>query len=117
MGVLFAHPLLTALLLGRVGREARALNLQASTHRKLGFVAVAGMVLLLLGELLFNISILLSGGIAQLIMFLPATCMSVIVVIRTSVRFFRSRVSMQARPKDASPSEIDSEHLPQGYRG
>ncbi len=86
MGVLFAHPLLTALLLGRVSREAQALSQQAPTHSKLGFVAVAGMVLLLLGGLLFNLSILLSGGVAQMIMFLPATCMAVIVAIRTSVR-------------------------------
>ncbi len=56
MGVFLAHPLLTALLLGRVSREAHALSQQAPTHRKLGFVAGAGMVLLLLGGLLFNLS-------------------------------------------------------------
>ena len=108
MGVFLAHPLFAALLLGRVSREAQALSQQAPTHRKLGFVAVAGMALLLLGGLLFNIALLLSGGVAQMILFLPATCMAVIVAIRTSVRLFRSRGSAQARPKDTSPSNVDS---------
>lgn len=106
MGVFLAHPLVTALLLGRVSREAHTLSQHAPAHRKLGFVAVAGMLLLLLGGLLFNLSLLLSGGIAQLIMFLPATCLAVIVAIRTNVHLFRSRVSTQARPKDVSPSDM-----------
>jgi hypothetical protein len=108
MGVLLAHPLFTALLLGRVSREARALSQQAPTHRKLGFVAVAGMVLLLFGGLLFNVAILLGGGIAQMILFLPATCMAIIVAMRPNARLFRSPVRMQARPKDASPFDVGS---------
>ncbi len=114
MGVFLAHPLFTALLLKRVSHETRALSQQALTHRKLGFVAVAGMALLLLGGLLFNISILLSGGIAPLIIFLPATCMAVIVAIYT---LLASRKSTQARPKDTSASDVDSPEEPRGYRG
>ena len=94
MGVLLAHPLFTALLLGRVRRGARALSQQAPTHRKLGFVAVAGMVLLLFGGLLYNVAILLGGGIAQMILFLPATCMAIIVAMRPNARLFRSPVRM-----------------------
>jgi hypothetical protein len=97
MVVFLAHPLLSTLLLGWVRREARALSQQAPTHRKLGFIAVAGMVLLLLGAFLFNLAFLLEG--APLLLFFPATCIAVIVAIR-------SRVSTQARPKDVSPSEV-----------
>jgi len=106
--VLIAHPLLTALLLGWVSREARTLREIAPTHRKLGFVVVAGMVLVLLGGLLWNLFFMLSGGNTQLI-FLPAVPIAVIVAIRTSVRLFRSRGRMQAHPKDASPSDVDLE--------
>jgi len=109
--VLFAHPLLTALLLGWVSREARALREIAPTHRKLGFVVVAGMGLVLLGGLLFNFFALLSGGLSQLL-FLPAIPIAVIVAIRTSVRLFHSRGSMQAHPKDASPFDTGSPEEP-----
>jgi len=110
--VLFAHPLLTALLLGRVSREARALGEIAPTHRKLGFVVVAGMVFVLLGGLLWSLLFMLSGGIAQLIMFLPAILIAVIVAIGTSVRLFGWRGRMQARPKDASPFDTPSPEEP-----
>jgi len=113
-GVLVAHPVITALLLGRVSRDAHALSQQAPTHRKLGFVAVAGMVLLLLGGLLFNLSILLSGGIWPNL-FLPGTCMGVIIALRMGVQLFRSRVNTQTHPKDGSPSDLDSWQEPRGY--
>lgn len=113
-GVLVAHPVITALLLGRASREAHVLGQQAPTYRKFGFVAVAGMVLLLLGGLLFNVSILLSGGIWPNL-FLPGTCIGVIIALRMGVQLFRSRVNTQAHPKDASPSDLDSWQEPQGY--
>lgn len=100
--VLIAHPLITALLLERVSRETRALQKIAPTHSKLGFVVVAGIVLVLLGGLLMNLSFMLSGGIA-LLLFLPAIPIAIIVAIGTSARLFRLRESMQAQPKDASP--------------
>lgn len=105
--VLIAHPLLTALLLEWVSREARALREHTPTHSKLGFVVVAGMVLVLLGGLLWNLLFMQSGGNTQQ-MFLPAIPLALIVAIRTSARLFRLRESMQAQPKDASPSDVDS---------
>jgi len=109
--VLFAHPLLTALLLGRVSREAHALGEIAPTCRKLGFVVVAGMVLVLLGGLLWNLLFMLSGGLSQLI-FLPAIPLAFLVAIVTSVRLFGSRGRMQASPKDASPFDTGSPEVP-----
>ncbi len=102
--VLIAHPFITALLLERVSREASTLREIAPTHSKLGFVVVGGMVLVLLGGLLLNLSFMLSGGIGGLIS-LPAICLAVIV---TSVRLSRSCGSTQARPKEASPFDIGS---------
>ena len=109
--VLIAHPLIIALLLERVSREAGTLREIAPTHSKLGFVVVAGMVFVLLGGLLWNFSFMLGGGNTQLI-FLPAIPIAVIIAIRTSVRLFRLRGSMQAHPKDASPfgSGASEEH-------
>jgi hypothetical protein len=109
--VLIAHPLLTALLLGWVSREARALREIAPTSSKLGFVVVAGMGLVLLGGLLLNLFFMLSGGNTQLI-FLPAIPIAVIVAIRTFLGLSRSRGRMQAHPKDASPFDAGSPEEP-----
>jgi hypothetical protein len=86
--VLFAHPLLTALLLGPMSREARALGEAVPPHRKLGFVVVAGVVLVLLGGLLWNLLFMLSGGNTQLI-FLPAIPIALIVAMRTLLGLLR----------------------------
>lgn len=109
--VLIAYPLLTALLLGWVSREARALREIAPTPSKLGFIAVAGMVLVLLGGLLWNLFFMLSGGNTQLI-FLPAIPIAIIVAICTLVRPPRSHGSMQAYPKDPSPFDTGSHEEP-----
>ena len=99
--VLIAHPLLTALLLGLVNRESRTFQESVPAHRKLGFVLMAGMVLVLLGGLLWNLFFMLGGGNTQLI-FLPAIPIAVIVAIHTFVGIFRSSGRMSAHPKDAS---------------
>jgi uncharacterized membrane protein len=114
--VLIAHPLITALLLMWVSREARALRQEAHTHSKLGFVVVGGMVLTLLGGLFYNLFAMLGGGIPQVVL-LPAMCAAVIVAIRTLFGLSRSRESTQARPKDASPSDVDLSGEPGGDRG
>jgi MFS family permease len=102
--VFIAHPLLTALLLMWVSREAGTLRQQAPMHSKLGFVVVGGMVLMLLGGILFNIQAMLGGGIAPLIYLLPI-CSAVIVAILTLFGLFRSRENRHASPKDASLSD------------
>jgi len=108
---LLAHPLLTAFLLGWVSRETRALRGIAPTPSKLGSIVVAGMGLVLLGGLLWNLFFMLSGGNTQLI-FLPAIPMSVIVAMRTLLGRSRLRGSMQAHPKDASPFDTVSPQEP-----
>ena len=100
--VVLAHPLITALLLLWVSREARALSPKAPTHSKLGFAVVGGMVLLLLGGLLLNLTAMLVS-VPLLLLFLPAVCLAIIVALCTLVRLSRSRKNNQARPKDASP--------------
>ena len=113
--LLFVHPLITALLLAYVSREARALRQAAPAHTRLSFVVVSGMVLTLLGGLLLSLSSML--GFGSPLLFLPAMCGAVIVAILTLFGLFRSRGSTQALPKDASPSDLDSSQEPRGYRG
>ncbi len=110
------HPLITALLLMRVSREARALSQTAPAHTRLSFVLVSGMGITLLGGLLWNLSAVLGSlpFVWQFAPFLPAMGAAVFVAICT---LFKSRKSTPARPKDASPSDVDSEHPPRGYRG
>jgi hypothetical protein len=110
MVMVFVHPLITALLLTCVSREACALREVAPTHSKLGFVVVGGMVLMVLGGLLLNLTTVLSGGVPLL--FLPAICIAIIVTLRTLLGLSRSRESTQARPKEASPSDVDSSGEP-----
>ena len=101
------NPLITALLLMWVIREARALHRHTSTHNKLVFVVVWGMVLMLLGGILFNIQAMLGGGISPLI-YLSVICTAVIIAIRALYGLFRSGKTRQASPKDASPFDIGS---------
>ena len=100
----FIQPLITALLLMWVSREARALRQTASAHRRLSFVVVSGMVLALLGELLWYLFAMVGGGML-LVVVPPVTFAAVIVAICT---LLESRKSTQARPKDASPSGVGS---------
>ena len=109
--VLIAQPLIIALLLGWVSGSVRALGATAPPQRKLGFGLVAGMVLVLLGGLVWNLLFMLGGGNTQLI-FLPA----ILVAIVPIVKFLRSWGRMQAQPKDASPSDVDSSGELGGYR-
>jgi len=105
----YVHPLISAILLACVSREARALRQTATAHAGLGFVIASGMVLMLLGGLLLNLFVMLSSGPPlQPLLFLPAMCGAVIVAIYTLFGLFRSPVSTQARPKDTSPSDVDS---------
>jgi hypothetical protein len=116
--LVYGHPLISALLLAYVSREARALIPTATTHSKLSFVVVGGMALMLLGELLLNLFALLSSGPPpQLLLFLPAMCGAVLIAMYSLFRFFRQRKNTRAHPKDASPFDVDSEHLPRGDRG
>ncbi len=92
---------------------------------RLSFVTVGAMVLLLLGGLLWCLSlVLVAPGSLQmsflwykLLPFFLGMCIAVIVAISTLFWQPRSRDSAQARPKDASPSDFDSSQEPRGYRG
>lgn len=111
--LLYGHPLISALLLAYVSREARALIPTATTHSKLSFVVVGGMALMLLGGLLLNLFAMLgSGPPPQLLLFLPAMCGAVLIAMYSLFGLFRQRKNMRAHPKDASPFDVDSEPLP-----
>src|SRR5215471_8295242 len=102
-------PLLSAILLAYVSRQARALRQTATAHNKLSFVVVGGMTLMLLGGLLMNLFAMLSAGPPlQLGLYLPAMCGAVIIAMYTLFGFFRQRKSTRAHPKDASPFSVDS---------
>jgi hypothetical protein len=110
--VFLAQPLIIALLLGWVTQEARVLGESDPTQRKLDFGLVAGMVLVLLGGLVWNLLFMQSAGNTQMI-FLPAIpIVAVIVAIGPLVEFLRSRGRMQAPPKDASPFDTGSTQEP-----
>jgi hypothetical protein len=109
-----ANPLITALLLKWVSREAGTLREQAPMHSKLGFVVVGGMMLMMVGGILFNLQSMLGGGISPLIYLLPI-CIAIIVAIRTLFGLFRSSGNIQAHPKDASLSDFDLSQEPREY--
>jgi len=107
-----AQPLIMALLLMWISREARALRRTAGAQSRSSFVVVSGLVLALLGELLGYLTM---GGGGMLSTIVPLViCAAVIVAIWT---FLESRKSAQARPKDVSLFDVDSSEEPRGYRG
>jgi len=107
--MLYGHPLISAILLAYVSRQARALRQTATAHNKLSFVVVGGMTLMLLGGLLMNLFAMLSAGPPlQLGLYLPAMCGAVIIAMYTLFGFFRQRKSTRAHPKDASPFSVGS---------
>ena len=120
--LLYVHPLISALLLACVSREVRALRQTATAHSRLSLVIVSGMALMLLGGLLLNLFVMLSTPLVSpappfsALLFLPAMCAAVIVAIRTLFGLSHSCESTRARPKDASPSDVDSSGEPRGYR-
>jgi uncharacterized membrane protein len=110
--VLFlVQPLITALLLMWVSREVRALSPTASPHRRLSFVVVSGLVLALLGELLWYLFAMQGGGMLSVV---PLVLFAAVIVAICTL--LESRKSTQARPKDASLSEVDWPQEPRGYR-
>lgn len=113
----YVHPLISAILLTYVSRKARVLRQEATTHSRLSSVVVCGMLLMLLGGLLLNLSLMLGGGMPSVVVLL-VICGAVIVAIRTLFGLSRSRenTQVQARPKDASASDVDSPGEPLGYR-
>jgi hypothetical protein len=113
---LIAHPLLTALLLRWVIRQVCALGETAPFQSKLGFGLVAGMGLVLLGGLLWNLVFMLIGGNTWW-NFLPAIPFAIFVAYDTLLGHLRSHGNFQADPKDASSSDLDSSQGPRGYRG
>jgi hypothetical protein len=108
-----AQPLIMALLLMWISREARTLRRTAGAQRRFSFVMACGLVLALLGELLWYLSAMFSGGML-LVVVPPVILAALIVAIWT---FLESRKNAQARPKDASLFDVDSPEEPRGYRG
>jgi len=104
-----------------VSREARALRQEAPAHTWFSFAVVSGMALILLGELLLNLSLMLGSPPIFLQLFLPAMCAAVLIALSmllaamvTLGASFRQRhpPASQPRPKDASPSDVDSPEEP-----
>ena len=107
-------PLYTALLLACVSHEVRALRQEASPYTRLSYVLASGMVLILLSGFLLSLSFILNDSPLTYLFYLPYLCAAVIVTICS---LFKLRKSTKGRPKDASPSDLDSSQEPRGYRG
>lgn len=90
------YPLITALLLIYVSYEARALRQKTHTYSRLSFVTVSGMLLALLGGLLYNFSLSLNSPPA-VISFWPVILVAVLIAIYT---LFMPRKGRKARPKN-----------------
>ena len=124
--VLIVHPLISALLLLYVSREARALRKVAPTHAWLSFVVVSAMALILLSGLLLNLSLMLGNPPGFLQLLLPAMCGAVLIplslLLGAMLTVFaslsqRQPPSSQPHPKDVSPADVDSSWELREYRG
>lgn len=111
------HSFVAALLLVWVSHEVGALRQSASTRTMSSFIVVSGMALTLLGGFLLDLSFGI-GGVPFVLAILPLSIGTAVIAVIDAIRtLFGSALNRQAHPKDASPSEMDSEDLPRGYWG
>ena len=118
------YPVVSTLFFNRAIRQAALVERWLRGVFKLAYVLVSGMVLLLLGALLWCLIIILgaAGGLQLLALWqswlpLLGMCLAVIYAVYTLYSRRRSAGNRQARPKDDPPAADDASPYSQGYRG
>jgi len=123
--VFYGYPLISVLMINRALRRAAIPDKQLRFASRLSFVVVGGIALMLLGELLRVLTFLplwldVIGWLpwdtmltwSEWLPYLLGICLAFIVAVSALLGRPRSRESTQARPKDASPSDVDSSGEP-----
>lgn len=116
LGFIFGYPLLSTFLLTRAMRQATLDEKPLGFARWMSVAVVGGLLLLCVSTLLWTFA---------LVPFVPAVlaawqfwfsvggvALAALFAIASIFSWFRARGSTQAHPKDASPFDADSEHLP-----
>ncbi len=114
--LLSGYFILSALMLNSAIRRAAIADQWLRHAFRLSFVVVGAMGLLLLDGLLLSFFLLLVAPITVVLSFLLGLCIAVIVAVHALFSRSSPRESTQARPKDASLSDVDSFQEPRGYR-
>ena len=112
--VLFVYPLISAIVLNRAFHRVELSSTALRFASLLSFVVVGAMVLFLLGWFLFCLSRVPIAAVAWPVWLPPSLgmCLAVLVAIHALFWRPRSRSHAKARPKDVSPSEVDSSQEP-----
>jgi hypothetical protein len=112
--VLFVYPLISAIVLNRAFHRVELSSTALRFGSLLSFVVVGAMVLLLLGGFLFCLSLAPIAAVAWPALLPPLLGMCLAVLVAMHALFWRprSRSHAKARPKDVSPSEVDSSQEP-----
>jgi MFS family permease len=126
--LLYVFPLVNTIAIVRAIRRA---NLSDKVLRfttipslliVLGMFLMIGGMLLWAGTVLFFLPSVFPQILALLMLpynswLLQFIGMLIALVVMLRALFSHSHARTEARPKDASPSDVDSEHLPRGYQG
>ena len=111
MCLFYVYPFISTLLLTRAIHLATIHDSWLRSANRLSFMVVGGLLLMLLGTLLRMLSFfLIAPAVLSAWQFwLPMLGLDLAVIFATVTLFswFLSQESMQARPKDTSPSDVD----------
>jgi hypothetical protein len=124
----YGIPLVSTIAIVRAIRRAKLSDKWLRFTTIPSLLVVGGMLLMISGMLLWAGTVLffLPSVFPQILALLTLPYnswllqfigMLIALVVMLRALFLRSHARAEARPKDASPSEVDSEHLPRGYRG
>lgn len=115
--VFVAYPLFSTIMFNRAFRQAQPSPTALRFGSLLSFVVVGGLVLLLLGGLLYYLSQVPYGALwSSLLPPLLGMCVAVLVALCALFWQPRWHRRTQAWPKDASPSDVDASGGVGGYR-
>ena len=115
----YGGTVVSTIAITRAIRQARIADRWLRLANHLSWLVVGGMVLMLIGVVLwgFALALVVPGWVAVLVLRLPfALGMLLAVLVALWASFWQVRPPA-SQPLDASPSEVDSSGEPRGYRG